>query len=74
MTNLRVFGSVARGEDQPGSDVDLLVDIAPDLGLFGLGRARAELEHILHAQIDLVPAGDLKLLVAQRVAVDLVAL
>ena len=74
MTNLRVFGSVARGEDQPGSDVDLLVDIAPGLGLFGLGRARAELEQILHAQIDLVPASDLKPLVAQRVAVDLVAL
>jgi uncharacterized protein len=74
VTNLRVFGSVARGEDQPGSDVDLLVDIPPGLGLLGLGRVRAELEQILHAPVDLVPAGDLKPRVAQRVAAELVAL
>ena len=43
MTNLRVFGSVARGEDRPGSDVDLLVELPPDMGLLGLGRVQAEL-------------------------------
>lgn len=74
VANLRVFGSVARGEDQPGSDVDLLADIPPGLGLLGLGRVRAELEQILHATVDLVPADDLKPLVARRVAEDLVAL
>ena len=37
VTNLRVFGSVARGEDRPGSDVDLLVDLPPGIGLLGLG-------------------------------------
>lgn len=74
VANLRVFGSVARGEDQPGSDVDLLADIPPGLGLFGLGRVRAELESILQAQVDLVPAGDLKPSVARRVAAELVAL
>lgn len=36
VTNLRVFGSVARGEDQPGSDVDLLVDLPPNMGLLDL--------------------------------------
>ena len=39
LTNLRVFGSVARGEDRPDSDVDLLVDPPlPHMGLLGLGR------------------------------------
>ena len=37
VTNLRVFGSVARGEDRPDSDADLLVDLPPDVGLRGLG-------------------------------------
>ena len=40
VTNLRVFGSVARGEDRPDSDVDLLVDLPPDIGLLGLGGSR----------------------------------
>ena len=74
VTNLRVFGSVARGEDRPGSDVDLLVDLPPHTGLFGLGRLQAELEAILGAKVDLVPASDLKPAVRARVQPDLVAL
>jgi len=38
--NLRVFGSVARGEDRPGSDVDLLADLPPGLSLFRAGPPR----------------------------------
>ncbi len=72
--NLRVFGSVARGEDRPDSDVDLLADLPTDLGLFGLGRVEADLEAILGARVDLIPAGDLKPGVRARVEPDLVAL
>ena len=72
--NLRVFGSVARGEDRADSDVDLLADLPPDLGLFGLGRVEAELEAILGSRVDLIPADDLKLGTRERVARDLVAL
>jgi hypothetical protein len=74
VTNLRVFGSIARGEDRPDSDVDLLADLPPDLGLLGLGRVRVELEEILNAHVDLVPARDLKPCVRERVASELVAL
>jgi uncharacterized protein len=74
ITNLRVFGSVARGEDRPDSDVDLLVDLPAGLGLVGLGRVREELEHLIGAPVDLVPASDLKPDVAKRVAAELVAL
>jgi predicted nucleotidyltransferase/DNA-binding XRE family transcriptional regulator len=72
--NLRVFGSVARGEDRPGSDVDLLADLPPGLSLFGLGRVEADLEAILGTRVDLIPAADLKPGVRARVQHDLVAL
>jgi uncharacterized protein len=74
VTNLRVFGSVARGADRPDSDLDLLADLPPHMGLLGLGRVQAELEAIVGSQVDLVPAGDLKPGVRTRVGRDLVAL
>jgi predicted nucleotidyltransferase/DNA-binding XRE family transcriptional regulator len=74
VSNLRVFGSVARGEDQPSSDVDLLADFPPGLSLFGLGRLEADLEGILGARVDLIPAADLKPGVRERVEPDLIAL
>ena len=52
MTNLRVFGSVARGQDRPDSDLDLLADLPPDMGLFGLGRVQADLEAIIGSRVD----------------------
>jgi uncharacterized protein len=74
VTNLRVFGSVARGQDRADSDVDLLADLPPGMGLLGLGRVQAELETILGSPVDLVPAGDLKPGVRARAEADLVAL
>ena len=74
VTNLRVFGSVARGEDRPDSDVDLLVDLPAHMGLLGLGRVQADLEAILGAKVDLVPGSDLKPAVRARAERDLVAL
>jgi len=74
VTNLRVFGSVARGQDRRDSDLDLLADVPPGMGLFGLGRLQAELEAILGSQVDLVPADDLKPAVRARAERDLVAL
>jgi uncharacterized protein len=74
VTNLRVSGSVARGEDRPDSDVDLLVDLPPDIDLLELGRVRAELEAILGIKVDLVSARDLPPGVHARAERDLVAL
>jgi predicted nucleotidyltransferase len=63
-----VFGSVARGDDRPGSDVDLLVDLPSGLGLLGLGRLLDDLECVLDgARIDLVPAADHKPEIRDRV-------
>ena len=66
--------SASRGEDRPDSDVDLLADLSADLSLFGLGRVESDLEAILGARVDLIPAGDLKPGVRARVEPDLVAL
>jgi predicted nucleotidyltransferase/DNA-binding XRE family transcriptional regulator len=72
--NLRVFGSVARGEDRPDSDLDLLADLPAGLSLFGLGRLEADLEAILGTRVDLIPAADLKSGVRERVKRDQVTL
>ena len=74
VSGLRVFGSVARGEDRPDSDVDLLVDLPAHMSMFGLARLQAELESILGARVDLVPSRDLKPDVRPRAEGDLVEL
>jgi uncharacterized protein len=74
VTNLRVFGSVARGTDHTDSDLDLLADLPPDMGLLGLGRVQADLEAIIGSKVDLVPAGDLKPAVRAQATRDLVPL
>jgi uncharacterized protein len=71
---VRVFGSVARGTERIDSDIDLLMDLPPETGLFALGRLRAELEAVLHAPVDLVPEDGLKPEVRASVAAELVAL
>lgn len=74
VSGLRVFGSVARGEDRADSDVDLLVDLPEHMSLFGLARLQAELESILGARVDLVPSQDLKPGVRSHADSDLVEL
>lgn len=51
VSNPRVFGSVARGEDVEGSDVDILVDRDGNLSLFDLAKLEIELERILGVPI-----------------------
>ncbi|GAC1314244.1 MAG: nucleotidyltransferase family protein [Chloroflexota bacterium] len=60
LSNVRVFGSIARGEDIGESDVDLLVDVAAGVGLIGLARCERDLEALLGAPVDLVAADDVK--------------
>jgi len=57
--NPRVFGSVLRGTDKDGSDLDLLVDPQPGTTLFDLGGLQIELEDILGVRVDVVTPGDL---------------
>lgn len=53
-SNLRVFGSVARGEAGPESDVDLLVEMEPDRSLLDHVTLLQELEDMLSLKVDIV--------------------
>jgi len=53
MANPRVFGSVLHGDDQDGSDLDLLVDPAPRASLLTMVRLQSQLEQATGVKIDL---------------------
>jgi len=73
-TNVRVFGSVARGDDSPASDVDLLVDLGPKVGLLSLISLEMEMEQLLGVDVDLIPASGLKPGLRDRVLADAIPL
>lgn len=74
VSNARIFGSVARGDDHEGSDVDLLVDFPPDTSLLDVIGIQMELEELLGVRVDLVPATGLKQRVRAAAEPDLIAL
>lgn len=55
-TNVRVFGSVARGEATTDSDIDLLVDAPRPTGLFALAGLEQELTDLLGRRVDVLPS------------------
>lgn len=66
-----VFGSVARGEDTPESDIDILVDhLDSSTYIWGLPRAKDELETLLGFPVDLAEIGSLKALVMMSALED----
>lgn len=58
--NVRVFGSVARGDAEPGSDVDFLVDGGERFGLFDLAALQRELEDLLGCPVHVTIASGLR--------------
>lgn len=72
--NVRVFGSVARGDDVASSDVDLLVDLDEGVGLLSLIGLERELTELLGVDVDVVPADSLKPRIRQRVEREAVPL
>lgn len=59
-SNVRVFGSVARGEDSDESDIDLMVDLNPGVSLIGLGALQRALTDLLNTPVDIVPADSMR--------------
>ena len=59
-TNVRVFGSVARGEARPDSDVDFLVNMEVNRSLLDLARMLRELETLLNCPVDVVTEAGLR--------------
>lgn len=72
--NVRVFGSVARGEDQADSDIDFLVDLDEGVGLVRLAGLERELSELLGQKADVVPAEGLKPRLRSDIERDLVQL
>lgn len=67
LKSLALFGSVARDEATPDSDVDLLVEFASPVGFFEMFGVRERLEEILGVQVDLTTSAGLKPRVRERV-------
>lgn len=70
----RLFGSVARGEDEPGSDVDLLVDFSEDASLFDEIGLRLALRDLLGVDVDVVGSDSLRGSFRRRILAEAVSL
>ena len=56
----RVVGSVARGDDEPGSDFDLVVDFAPEASLLDEVGLRLALRDLLQVEVDVIASDGLR--------------
>jgi len=72
--NVRVFGSVARGEAGPNSDVDLLVEFEAGRGLLSHAALIRELGELLGCKVDVVSQNGLKARIRARVLEEAVPL
>ena len=72
--HVRVFGSVARGEATPTSDVDLLVELDPDRSLLDHVALKQELEDLLGRKVDVMTEKALHWYVRDRVLTEAVPL
>lgn len=59
LTDVRVFGSVARGTDRPGSDLDIVVARKPGIGLLTLATFAEQAGDLLGVEVDVVTDGGL---------------
>lgn len=58
--NIRVFGSVARGQENENSDIDFLVDLRDERSLWDLGGLWVELNDLLNVRIEVFTENTLK--------------
>jgi len=74
VTRVRVFGSMARGDAGPHSDVDLLIDVGPNPSPWFPGGLVAELEELLGRRVQVVTERGLDELLRERVLAEAVPL
>lgn len=72
--NVRVFGSVARGEASQESDIDLLVDVGENHSRWFPGGLLVDLEELLGCKVDIVTENGLHWLIRERVLKEAVPL
>ncbi len=72
--NVRLFGSVARGEHDEASDIDLLVDMEAGRTLLDLAALQQKLEALLGCRVDVVTLKGLKARIRRRVVQEAIPL
>jgi predicted nucleotidyltransferase len=72
--NIRVFGSIARGDQHPDSDLDVLVDFEPGRSLLDLTGLALDLEKVLGCRVDVVSSRGLRPRLAKEVLRDAISL
>jgi predicted nucleotidyltransferase len=74
VTNVRIFGSVARGENDASSDLDLLVDFDTSFGLLPIVTLSRQISELVMTPVDVTPVQLLKKEVARNALRDAVPL
>lgn len=72
--NIRIFGSVARGDHSPESDVDLLVDYVPGHGGFAFVEFCERVEELLNRKVDVVTERSLHPIIREKVLAQAIPL
>jgi predicted nucleotidyltransferase len=72
--NVRVFGSVARGEDRSDSDVDFLVEMDDERSLLDLVGLEQDLEELLRRKVDVLTDKSIHPTIRQRISAEARAL
>jgi len=74
VTELGVFGSYVRGEQRPGSDIDILIELErpPKIGLMGLVGLELYLSEVLGQKVDVAIKKNLRKRIGQRILSEVV--
>ena len=72
--NIRIFGSLVRGEDGKDSDVDMLVDMDDDRSLLDLVAVERELSKLLNRKVDVVVDGGISPYLRDRICAEAIPL
>ncbi len=73
-SNVRLFGSVVRGEQTPESDIDMLVELAANRSLLDRIAIKNEIEDLLHTTVDVVSPKALHKTIRDEILHEAVAL
>ena len=75
LANVRVFGSMARGDDSPASDIDLLVDLQPDFpDGFALIRMKDDVEDLTGRNADVGAESSLRSFIKDKILKECIAI
>jgi predicted nucleotidyltransferase len=72
-SNIRIFGSVARGEARPDSDYDFLIELEPGRSAFEIGGLLMDLQDLLGAKVDIVTDKGLNKHIREKVLKEAIA-